>query len=229
MSTILALETSSELASVALLIDGRCYSREAQGTQTHSQTILPMIQDLLAERGKSIAQCDAIAYGSGPGSFTGVRTACGIVQGLAYGADRPVIPVVTLEAMAQCCKKKNGADEVVAILDARMGEVYWAQYRYAGGEWHVVVPPTLSLPNVIVPVGKPTACGNGLLAYEGHIQSDLFSRLDRNAALLPHAVEIAELAEYRLAAGRTVRAHDAQPFYLRNKVALTTAERALRS
>lgn len=125
MTTILAIETSTELASAALLYQGKLLSRQSAGAQTHSDAILPMIQQLLAEAGLALAQCDALAFGVGPGSFTGVRTACGVVQGLAFGVDRPVVPVVTLEAAAQACRVHDAqAAEVLAILDARMGEVY---------------------------------------------------------------------------------------------------------
>src|SRR4051812_42465314 len=130
MTTILAIETSTELASAALLRGDRMLSREASGVQNHSQAILPMVQSLLAEAGIALTECDAIAFGAGPGSFTGVCTACGVVQGLAFGAGLPAIPVVTLQAMAQSCRDVCGADDVLAVLDARMGEVYWAQYRY---------------------------------------------------------------------------------------------------
>src|SRR5450830_1753161 len=129
MSIILAIETSTELASAALLYGDQLTTRSSLGVQTHSETILPMVQELLAEAGIALSACDAIAFGVGPGSFTGVRTACGVVQGLAFGAELPVLPVVTLAAMAQACREISGASDVLAILDARMGEVYWAQYR----------------------------------------------------------------------------------------------------
>ena len=124
MSIILAIETSSELASCALLNGDTLLARESSGVRTHSQSILPMVQELLAEAGLTLKQCDAIAFGAGPGSFTGVRTACGIAQGLAFGASLPVVPLVTLEAMALACHRQTGATEILAVLDARMGEVY---------------------------------------------------------------------------------------------------------
>src|SRR5450830_1545003 len=142
LPTILALETSSELASCALLRDGRLTRRASNGVRTHSQSILPMVQELLSEAGIALADCDAIAFGAGPGSFTGVRTACGVAQGLAYGANLPVLPLVTLEAMAEACRAATGAVEVLAVLDARMSEVYWAQYRFIDGGWLEVVAPT---------------------------------------------------------------------------------------
>ncbi|MGZ3236608.1 MAG: tRNA (adenosine(37)-N6)-threonylcarbamoyltransferase complex dimerization subunit type 1 TsaB [Burkholderiaceae bacterium] len=227
MSTILAIETSSELASVALLRDDQMLTREASGVQTHSQTILPMLQTLLTEADIGLTQCDAIAFGAGPGSFTGVRTACGVVQGLAFGADLPVVAVSTLEAMAQACRDRSGATDVLTILDARMGEVYWAQYHYLDG-WQVVVQPTLSLPTTVLPQGQVVACGNGLIAYANDFASRIFAK-DAVQNILPHAEQIARLAQVAFKMGNTVAAQDAQPFYLRNKVALTTNERALKA
>jgi tRNA threonylcarbamoyladenosine biosynthesis protein TsaB len=132
MPTILAIETSSELASCALLSGDTVLSRESGGVRTHSQSVLPMVQELLAEARIRLGEVDAIAFGAGPGSFTGVRTACGVAQGLAFGADLPVLPLMTLEAMAEACRATTGATEVLAVLDARMNEVYWAQYRFGG-------------------------------------------------------------------------------------------------
>ncbi len=223
MRTILAIETSSELASVALAHDGRIIAREASGVQTHSQTVLPMVQQLLSEADIALARCDAIAFGAGPGSFTGVRTACGVAQGLAFGAGLPVVPVVTLLAMAQGCRDAGGADDVLVLLDARMDEVYWAQYRYQDG-WQTVLPPALSAPAGVMPVGQPLVCGNGLIAYASVFDAFPFAA-DARRDVMPHAHQIAQLAQIEIAAGRTIDARDAQPIYLRNKVALTTIER----
>ncbi|NVD75021.1 tRNA (adenosine(37)-N6)-threonylcarbamoyltransferase complex dimerization subunit type 1 TsaB [Duganella sp. BJB1802] len=220
MPIILAIETSSELASVALLRGGSVISRVSSGVRTHSQSVLPMIQELLAEAGIALKDCDAIAFGSGPGSFTGVRTACGIAQGLAFGGNLPVVPVVTLDAMALACHQRHGAAEVLAVLDARMGEVYWAQYRFADGAAPVpVLPPALSAPEAVRPQGAPVACGNGLSAYAEAFAGGGF------AEVMPHAEQVAQLAAIALAAGRTVTAAEAQPLYLRNKIAYTQAER----
>lgn len=226
MSTILAIETSTELASVALLHRGEFIVHEALGVNTHSQTILPMVQILLAQAGISLAQCDALAFGAGPGSFTGVRTACGVTQGLAYGADLPVVPVVTLHAMAQACREACGAKDILVVLDARMEEVYWAQYRYQDG-WENVSEPQLSAPSAVAEVAtdkRVTLCGNGLVAYASAFDK-LVLATDRQPDVMPHARQIAQLAQIELAAGRTVVARDVQPIYLRNKVAFTTAER----
>jgi len=198
-------------------------SRESAGVRTHSQSILPMVQELLAEAGLTLSQCDAIAFGSGPGSFTGVRTACGIAQGLAYGAGLPVLPLVTLDAMALACRQESGAADILAVLDARMGEVYWAQYRGA----ELVAGPALCAPADVAPVaasGPLTACGNGLSAYP-----DAFAGRDFAAgalsAIMPHARQIAQLAVAPFEAGAAIPAAQAQPLYLRNKIAYTSAER----
>jgi tRNA threonylcarbamoyladenosine biosynthesis protein TsaB len=226
MSIILAIETSSELASCALLNGETLLSRSSSGVRTHSQSILPMVQELLAEAGIALSNCDAIAFGSGPGSFTGVRTACGIAQGLAFGAGLPVVPVVTLPAMAQACREQTGASDVLAVLDARMGEVYWAQYRYADG-WQQVVAPTLCAPGDLAPLPAQTplaACGNGFSAY-----SEVFAGRDFAAAalvdIMPHASQVARLAAIEFAAGHALTPAEAQPLYLRNKIAFTSAER----
>jgi tRNA threonylcarbamoyladenosine biosynthesis protein TsaB len=220
MPIILAIETSSEQASCALLRGETVISRVSEGVRTHSQSVLPMIQELLAEAGIALKECDAIAFGSGPGSFTGVRTACGIAQGLAFGGNLPVVPVVTLDAMALACHQRHGAGEVLAVLDARMGEVYWAQYRFDDGAAPLaVLPPALSAPDGVRPQGAPVACGNGLSAYAEAFPAG------GHAAIMPHAAQVAQLAAIAFAAGKTVTAAEAQPLYLRNKIAYTQAER----
>lgn len=197
-------------------------ARESRGVQTHSATVLPMLQQLLAEAGVTLAECDALAFGCGPGAFTGVRTACGLVQGLAVGASRPVVPVVTLEAIADAARMAGAGNDVLAVLDARMGEVYSAQYRYDDG-WHAVTEPMLSRATEVVVRGRPAVCGNGLIAYpEEFVQIDAGERFPD---IVPHATSIALLAALRVARGDTVAPQDAQPLYLRNKVALTTRER----
>ncbi|MFL9880413.1 tRNA (adenosine(37)-N6)-threonylcarbamoyltransferase complex dimerization subunit type 1 TsaB [Herbaspirillum rhizosphaerae] len=227
MSIILALETSTELASAALLNGDELIARESLGVQTHSETILPMIQQLLAQAGIALSRCDAIAFGVGPGSFTGVRTACGVVQGLAFGSDLPVVPVVTLEAMAQACFESAQSTDVLSILDARMGEVYWAQYRHHADGWQIVVEPTLSAAVNVQAQGVVQACGNGLTAYAQDFSAQAFA-VNGLAQLMPHASQVARLGAKAFQQGRTIPLQDAQPLYLRNKVALTTAERQVR-
>jgi len=228
MPTLLSIETSSEIASAALLIGERVLQRTTVGVLNHSQSILPMVQSLLHEAGLVLADCDAIAFGSGPGSFTGVRTACGVVQGLAFGAGLPVIPVVTLQALAQAERERSGAVNVLTALDARMGEVYWAQYRYDEqlAAWQTVTGPTLGKPGTVcarMAEGLVLA-GNGFSACAG-----LFTLTPQLLAsardAVPQAAAVARIAATELAAGRTLSALDAQPLYLRNKIALTSAER----
>jgi tRNA threonylcarbamoyladenosine biosynthesis protein TsaB len=223
MSLILAIETSSEMASCALIRGDVVLSRQSSGVRTHSQAILPMVQELLAEAGVALSECDAIAFGSGPGSFTGVRTACGIAQGLAYGAGLPVLPLVTLDAMALACRQQSGASDILAVLDARMGEVYWAQYRGAD----VVAGPALCAPADVAPVaagGPLIACGNGFTAYPEAFAGRPYAE-GALTAIMPHAEQVAQLALAALDAGAAVPAAQAQPLYLRNKIAYTSAER----
>jgi tRNA threonylcarbamoyladenosine biosynthesis protein TsaB len=231
MSIILAIETSSELASCALLNStGAVLARETSGVRTHSQSVLPMVQALLREAGVRLADCDAIAFGAGPGSFTGVRTACGVAQGLAFGAGLPVLPLVTLEAMAEACRARTGAADVVTVLDARMNEVYWAQYRHTDGAWQAVCAPALCAPEAVTPqaVDGLAACGNGFAVYADAFAGKDFARA-AHADILPHARELALLGAQALARGAAVAAEAAQPIYLRNKVAYTSAERQLKN
>jgi len=226
MPIILAIETSSELASCALLAGDHVLARSTSGVRTHSQAILPMVQELLGEADIRLADCDAIAFGAGPGSFTGVRTACGVAQGLAFGAGLPVLSMVTLEAMAESCRARTGALDVLTVLDARMNEVYWAQYRYDAGTWIEVVAPALGAPETVAPLPAEglAACGNGFSVYpDAFIGKDFAANaLDD---ILPHARDMAPLAAAAFAAGQAVPAAQAQPLYLRNKVAFTSAER----
>jgi tRNA threonylcarbamoyladenosine biosynthesis protein TsaB len=229
MLTILAIETSSELASCALLCGETVYSRDSAGVRTHSQSILPMVQGMLEEAGIKLGDCDAIAYGSGPGSFTGVRTACGIAQGLGFGAGLPLVPVVTLEAMALACQQQYGGGDILAVLDARMGEVYWAQYRMSeaangGPALQTVLAPALSAPENVRPEGAVTACGNGLQAYAPAFAAQGF-HAGSHADIMPHAIQVAQLARLGFAAGVKLAPAEAQPLYLRNKIAFTSAER----
>lgn len=218
------------MASCALLRGDTVFARESSGVRTHSQSILPMVQELLAEAGIALKECGAIAFGAGPGSFTGVRTACGIAQGLAYGAGLPVLPLITLEAMAVACRQQHGATNVVAVLDARMGEVYWAQYRYdsAAGLWRELLAPVLCAPGAVAPVpvdGPLAACGNGLAAYPDAFPGQAFAAT--YPEIMPHAAQLAPLGRAALAAGKAVGAAAAQPLYLRNKIAYTSAERSV--
>ncbi|MFZ6778305.1 tRNA (adenosine(37)-N6)-threonylcarbamoyltransferase complex dimerization subunit type 1 TsaB [Undibacterium sp. Ji83W] len=226
MTRILAIETSTELATAAILTDSGIFVRELSGVQTHSQGILPAIQALLVEAGVRLQDCDAIAFGCGPGAFTGIRTACGIVQGLAYGADLPVVPVVSLLAMAEAAREQVAANEFVCILDARMNEVYWAQYRFGDAGWTEVSAPALTgLASALAAItleNPQLVLGNGLVLPES--EQTRYSSLP-SLSCMPHAKQVGILGRLDFAAGRGLPADQAQPLYLRNKIALTTAER----
>ena len=222
LPTLAAIDTSTELASVAVLHLGELFTQQSIGATTHSATVLPMLQRALSDAGIDLADCNAFAYGCGPGSFTGVRTACGLVQGLAFGVQRKVVPVVTLLAMAEAARMAGAGDELIAVMDARMGEVYWARYRY-DGEWRTITEPTLSRAEQVVTDSEAAVCGNGVQAYPETFAALAAER--RYPEILPHAASIARLALVAVANGEGVDARDAQPLYLRNKVALTTAER----
>ena len=222
LPTLAAIDTSTELASVAVLHLGELFTQQSSGATTHSATVLPMLQRALSDAGIDLADCNAFAYGCGPGSFTGVRTACGLVQGLAFGVQRKVVPVVTLLAMAEAARMAGAGDELIAVMDARMGEVYWARYRF-DGEWRTITEPTLSRAEQVVTDSEAAVCGNGVQAYPETFAALAAER--RYPEILPHAASIARLALVAVANGEGVDARDAQPLYLRNKVALTTAER----
>jgi tRNA threonylcarbamoyladenosine biosynthesis protein TsaB len=220
---ILSLETSTETGTCALLIDGEVIERRCPPEQSHSATLLPLVRDLLAEAGLSLPQLDGIALGIGPGAFTGLRVACGAAQGLAVAADLPVLPVVSLEAMAAA----SAADRVLAVLDARMGEVYAARYQKDGwalllhGEIRVQGPDDIILPDSAAWL----VCGNALAAYPALAERVAKAGLSARPEILPLAGWVARLAVASLAAGQGFDAAAIAPLYIRDKVAKTVAER----
>jgi len=227
---LLALETSTERLSLAIQLADRVFLREVDAGQRHSELALPLLNELLAQAGVTLADMDAIAFGQGPGSFTGVRIACGLTQGLALGLGKPVVPVPTQMALAEQC----GADKVVVALDARMGEIYFAAYRRSpGAEWVAAIAPML-----VGPTGLPSIDGGDwqgigsafdtqpLAASLTEKYGNQFCRIVHGA--LPSARDVAAIAARQLEisgiAGALSAAH-AAPLYLRNKVAMTIAER----
>lgn len=220
---LLAFDTSTETLSVALRAGAApLRERTGGGGPQASTTLIPLVQQLLDEAGLALTQLDAIVFGRGPGSFTGLRTACAVAQGLAFGADRPVLALDTLEAVAEEAHDRSGAGQVVALLDARMDEVYWAAYERSGDSWTVVQAPVLSAPEAVrVPSGW-TLAGNALDLYAGRLPV-----AGRQVPALPTAAALLRLAPAALAAGRAQPAAQALPLYIRDKVAQTTEERAL--
>jgi tRNA threonylcarbamoyladenosine biosynthesis protein TsaB len=217
---IAAFETSSEWCSVALCVDGEIAGVERRAGNRHSELALPMLDELLKKRNLTAANLDAVAFGAGPGAFTGLRIACGIAQGLAVARGLPVLPVSSLEAIAQ----ESGAERVVACVDARMGEVYYAALERDGESWKEVIPAQCIAPQAAQrPPGEGwIGCGSGFAAH-GSMGFDKVA-----AEVHPTASAIAELAAPRLAAGLGIDAAAAAPMYVRQKVAFTKEELARR-
>ena len=224
---LLVIDTSTEWCSAALWLDGRIDARRVRAEQRHSSLLLPMVDELLRETGLTLRQLDGIGYGAGPGSFTGLRIACAVTQGLAFGADLPVIGVSTLESIAE----QTGAERVLTVLDARMAEVYWAAYQRESAGWRCVAEPALALPeSVTVPGGDDwVGAGNGFVALGAVLRPRLQARLTRiDDTLMPDAAAMAPLAAAAFARGEGMDAALAAPIYLRDKVALTVDERRAR-
>lgn len=224
---LLVLDTSTEWCSAALWLDGQVRARRELAEQRHSSLILPMVDDLLKEAGVSLRALDGIGYGAGPGSFTGLRIACAVTQGLAFGAGLPVVGVSTLESLAA----QAGGDKVLTLLDARMAEVYWAAYERDGEDWRAVIEPRLAMPDAaFVPDGDGWGgAGNGFAVLEEALRTALGGRLTRlDATLMPDAAAMAPLAARAFARGEGRDAAEAAPIYLRDKVALTVDERRAR-
>ena len=224
---LLVLDTSTEYCSAALWLDGEVRARRVRAEQQHSSLLLPMVDELLRESALSLRQLDGIAYGAGPGSFTGLRIACAVTQGLAFGADLPVVGISTLESIAE----QTGADRVLTVLDARMAEVYWAAYQRELNGWRCVTEPALALPeSVRVPDdGEWVGAGNGFVALGEALRPRLETQLLRiDDTLMPDAAAMAPLAAQAFERGEGVDAALAAPIYLRDKVALTVDERRAR-
>jgi len=225
MSRILAVETATHACSVAVAWDGERRELLRLARNQHAETLVPMVEQLLAEHQCALEQLDALAFGSGPGSFTGLRIGIAVAQGLAYGAGLPVVPVSSLGALAS---RVNGG-RVLAAIDARMNQAYWNLYRrqadgtlQALGEPRVGNPRDLRLPDT----DTWLAAGSGCEAYLEEFEPAVASRLDLVAGVHPHALEVARIAEMLLAAGQTIAPEQAAPEYVRNDVAQATAQRS---
>jgi len=230
---ILALDTATENCSAALWIDGGLIHREIEAERGHADLILKMIDELMAESGVVLTALDAIAFGRGPGSFTGVRLGASVTQGLAFGAGLPVVPVSDLLAVAQRALSRIVHDasaparRILVCNDARMHEVYWGCFQQsAAGLMAPFGPERVSKPSEVTfpEEWKGTSvdgAGRGFKAYTDELAATLAAHpLDRiDHTLLPGAVEIASLAVSEVSAGRTVSAVEAIPVYLRDDVA----------
>lgn len=221
---ILAVETSTEHCSVALWQDGALSGHSELVGQRHSEILMEMLDGVLREAGVKLVELDGIAFGAGPGSFTGVRIACGVAQGLALGADLPVAGICTLQALAQA----SGHTRVIAALDARMGEIYHAVYESHDGAWVTVREPSLctaqQAPEV---VGEGWFGAGSAFALHGDVLMACYTGqlAGSDAQAVPQAAAVAQLAAPLFAAGQGMDAALAAPLYLRDKVALKTSER----
>lgn len=244
-TVLLALDTSTEFCSVALLLadappatgavaahhvtaSTHTWLRHEATGAVSSTRLLPAIRELFNDARLALSDCTAIAFGSGPGSFTGLRTATGVAQGLAFGLGVPVVPVGTLLACAEFARlREPSVSRVLAALDARMDEVYWADFEFdtAAGDWRTIRPASLDAPNALVLPDAPfTLAGNAAAAFGERLPAvSAAFRVDHEA--LPHALPVALAGLRGLRAGRTVPPELAAPEYIRDKVAQTTVER----
>jgi tRNA threonylcarbamoyladenosine biosynthesis protein TsaB len=226
MNALLAFDTATEQMSIALAVGEHVWLHEAAGGARASAALIPAILALLGQADISLRDLDAIAFGRGPGAFTGLRTACSVAQGLALGAGKPVLPIDTLLAVAEDARAGASEMRVWAILDARMNEIYAAQYQYAAGLWQVLDAPMLTTADALNQrwhdAPPQAVTGNALPVFHDQLRT-ICARLipdtwPRASAMLPPARAL-------WAQGGAVDAALALPLYLRDKVALTTAER----
>lgn len=226
MFRILALDTSTEACSCALYLDGSVYEQFAVIPRQHANSMLPMIESLLEQHSLGFDALDALAWGRGPGSFTGLRIAAGIVQGLAFAAGLPVVSVSTLEALALQLQRERSLPEqasVLACIDARIDELYWACYKIRDGWPQLIGDEQLCAPEALPMWPVPdtaglAAVGSGLV-YRERFPAALRTSLGVSCPeLLPRAADIARIAAVRFQAGAAHPPHEAQPLYLRDKV-----------
>ncbi|MEG1768513.1 MAG: tRNA (adenosine(37)-N6)-threonylcarbamoyltransferase complex dimerization subunit type 1 TsaB [Comamonas sp.] len=217
----LAFDTSTDTLCIAVQRADALWQHRGPGGAQSSAQLLPAIRRLMGEAGLEFKALDAIVFGRGPGSFTGLRTACAIAQGLAFGADVPVLPVDTLLAVAETARAEHGCTDVVAVLDARMNEVYHAPYSYRDGIWLAAGDVGVCAPEALqVPAGW-SVVGNAQAAYGERLAPQAL-----HLAALPTSAALLRLAPALLAAQGSQPAAAALPLYIRDKVAQTTAERA---
>lgn len=217
---LLALDAATEACSAALYLDGVVQERFEVIGRGHADRLLPMAAELLTAAGLSLSSLDAIAFGRGPGGFTGLRIAAGVVQGLAQGAGLPVLPVSDLAAVALAGRRLSGAEQVLACLDARMGQVYWAAFDCRGVCPVPRTPEALGDPEAfrLPPDGPWFGAGPGFGAYPGIAKALGASLTGHDASVLPRAGDIARIAAQALPAAGGIDAALAQPVYLRDQV-----------
>ena len=223
MVSLLAIDTTEDACSAALLLGDAIEERFEIAPRRHSELILPMMDGLLVDAGLRLGDLDALAFGRGPGAFTGLRIAAAVVQGAGFGADLPVVPVSSLQALAQGARRSKGADRVLSALDARMNEVYWGAFAAdADGIMRTVLEETVCAPEAVpVPAAAAAwhAAGSGWAAYSDVLTARCGTPVVTDAAALVHAQDVAVLAARLFREGAAVPAEQALPVYLRNQVA----------
>lgn len=227
MPFLLALDSATDTMALALVTPGETKLFEAAGGAQASARMLPEIKALLAGAGLGFDDLDAVAFGQGPGAFTGLRTACAVAQGLAFGLEKPVLAVDSLMLVAEDARAQGAGDDVWVAMDARIGEIYAAHYRWAGAAWQVVEAPALYRPQALASHwGVPAAvAGTALTEYAAALGS--VPRAWPRARSRAAALGALALAAWQR--GETQDAAEALPVYVRDKVALTTAERMQQS
>jgi tRNA threonylcarbamoyladenosine biosynthesis protein TsaB len=221
---ILAIDTATENCSVALLMGDKLYVRSEVAPRDHTKKVLPMVDEVLREADITLGELDALAFGRGPGSFTGVRIGIGIAQGLAFGANLPMIGISTLAAMAQGSYRIHGHTHVASAIDARMEEVYWGRFsRQDDGRWSQVDAECVIAPTRLVELVSTDdhtwACvGTGWNAYQDKL-AGLLLQCEMSSVVYPEAQDIAWLARYEFQLGNIVAVEDSAPIYLRDTVA----------
>jgi len=230
MNTLLAFDTATENMSIALAVGGRVWMHEAAGGAQASATLIPAILALLDQADVGPRELDAIAFGRGPGAFTGLRAACSVAQGLAYGLGKPVLPIDTLLAVAEDARAGAAALRVWATLDARMQQIYAAHYEFDAGRWRELDAPMLTTPDALAARwdAEPprVVAGNALQVFGDRLHLGTARCV---AHALPRAAAMLTLARALWSQGGAVDAALALPLYLRDKVAQTTAEREFSS
>lgn len=239
---LLAIDTGTETLSIAVSVrhaaTEQIWAHEGPAGAAASASLVPAILALLAQAGIALTELDAIVFGAGPGSFTGLRTACAVAQGLGYGAGVPLLPVDSLRAVAEDARHRawpaQTACTVTAVLDARMDEVYVGTYYFGQGQWSVLSPPQLTHPQLLelpaatrsVPDGPWHLAGNAFGAYaEAFARSPAGGEAKNAVPAAPTAQALLRLAPQLLSSGAAVPAAQALPVYIRDKVAKTTLER----
>lgn len=215
---LLALDTATEACSAALFLNGETTIRYRYAPRQHAELILPMVDELLSEAEIDIRSLDCLAFGRGPGAFTGVRIATGVIQGLAFASDLPVVPVSTLATLAQGAIAKS--DFLFSAIDARMGEIYWGLYQADGDIVTAVTDERVSKPgSVTIPGDKAWfGAGSGWKTYRNELLQATSRCTGQDGDAYPHARDIIPLAIRDYETGKAVAAEQALPVYLRNRV-----------